>query len=106
MKINRFSRIIWGIPLGFFLALSFCGTGMCGLGQSKKKILFVNSYDIDNRWFQRIFQGAVEVLDLKIDNMFHPDDSESPVQFALYNMKTKKNRSEAYKQKPKNHSPP
>lgn len=68
-------------------------------GTERKKVLFVNSYDLDNIWALGTLRGALDVFNVSINEDFQLDDSESPVQFKLFNMKTKKNKSEEFKKR-------
>jgi len=62
----------------------------------KKKILYVNSYDLDFNWSLRSLRGALAVLNVQMDAHHKLDDSASPIAFKILNMKTKKNRSIEY----------
>lgn len=65
----------------------------------RKKILYINSYDLDYNWSLGMLKGTLEVLDVGIDSNLNLDDSRSLVEFKLFNMKTKKNTSLEYKKK-------
>lgn len=65
---------------------------------AKKKVLYVNAYDLDMDWAANTLAGALEVFQIKVGAGHALDDSESPVSFKLFNMKTKKNNSQAQKE--------
>lgn len=63
----------------------------------RKKVLYVNSYDLDNIWAYGVIQGALKVFNITMDENHVLDDSHSPIHFRLFNMDTKNNKSEKAK---------
>lgn len=87
----------------FLVMLDAVGSGIRAqepsLNPTRKKVLYINSYDLDYNWSMGSLQGALNVLGVRIDKELNIDDSSSPVQFRLFNMNTKKRKSEAEKKR-------
>ena len=66
-----------------------------GIPDGRKKVLFINSYDMKYDWGQRTVLGALNVFNVSLlpDNTL--DDSASPVAFRLYNMDSKNRKTVA-----------
>lgn len=93
-------RILLIVQVGLLLTFVPLNPGVCSQGSDRKKVLFVNSYDLDFPWSMRLLRGALKILDVKIDERSkNLDDTASPFQFKLHDMKTKNAQSEAFKQK-------
>lgn len=65
--------------------------------ESRKKVLYINSYDLSFDWSRGVLKGTTDKFNVHMDTDFNLDDSDSPVQFKLFNMDTKNNHSETYK---------
>jgi len=65
--------------------------------ESKKKLLFVNSYHKGYLWSDNIEKALMQTLEIKVNDDGSFDVSKSRVQLKIFRMDTKLNQSEAFK---------
>lgn len=64
--------------------------------ESKKKILYVDSYHQDFEWVKEIIKGLLDELKIKVLKDGKLDSSKSRVQLRIVHMDTKRNKSEEF----------
>ena len=70
--------------------------GSAPADKQKKKVLYVDSYNIDYPWIQELMKSLLGVFEIEMDENGSFDDSEGLVDLKVYHMDTKNNKEEDF----------